>query len=96
MLRRDQSLTINLHEFISENRFFLISASREEEAMDSVLVPTRGGDMTSPPPSDQDQAHMSGNDGKVTPPFSLHLAIQHPSNSEDQYGYVSQGLRSVH
>lgn len=38
---------------------------RKEETMESVLVPTRGGDRTSPPPPDQDQAHMSGNDGEL-------------------------------
>ncbi|MPC30338.1 hypothetical protein E2C01_023599 [Portunus trituberculatus] len=37
----------------------------DEEPMEASLLHTRGGDMTSPPPSDQDQTHMSGNDGEL-------------------------------
>ncbi|XP_042211758.1 serine/arginine repetitive matrix protein 2-like isoform X2 [Homarus americanus] len=39
--------------------------SSEEEGVESALVPPRGGDVASPPPSDQDQALMPGNDGEL-------------------------------
>ncbi|KAK8729515.1 hypothetical protein OTU49_008516 [Cherax quadricarinatus] len=37
----------------------------EEEGVESALVVARGGDIGSPPPSDQDQALMPGNDGEL-------------------------------
>nr|XP_045611616.1 zinc finger CCCH domain-containing protein 13-like isoform X1 [Procambarus clarkii]XP_045611617.1 zinc finger CCCH domain-containing protein 13-like isoform X1 [Procambarus clarkii]XP_045611618.1 zinc finger CCCH domain-containing protein 13-like isoform X1 [Procambarus clarkii]XP_045611619.1 zinc finger CCCH domain-containing protein 13-like isoform X1 [Procambarus clarkii] len=42
-----------------------LPAMSEEEGVESALVPPRGGDIGSPPHSDQDQALMPGNDGEL-------------------------------